>query len=73
MYAIEFETVIRNGIMVLPEQYAWLRNTRARVVILVEEPGGDQETRALSDHSAGTIEEWRDAEEDEVARISGES
>ncbi|MBM7333646.1 MAG: hypothetical protein ABGX87_16915 [Alcanivorax sp.] len=66
MYAIEFETIIRNGIMVVPEQYARLKNTRARVVILVENSESDQEVRALSNHSAGTIEEWTDPEEDEV-------
>jgi len=36
MYAIEFETEIRNGVMVIPEKYARLKNTmRAWLFLLM--------------------------------------
>lgn len=67
MYAIEFETEIRDGVVKIPDQYARLKNAYARVVVLVEEgDGSGSELRAFSSHSAGTIEEWKDPEEDEV-------
>lgn len=68
MYAIEFETEIRNGVMVIPEKYARLKNTHARVVVLVDEddPREDSELRALSDHAAGRVEEWKDPAEDDI-------
>ncbi len=68
MYAIEFETDIRDGVMLIPEQYERLRNTHARVVVLIDEgeTHSDPEIRAFSNHTAETIEEWRDPTEDEV-------
>ncbi len=67
MYAIEFEAEIRDGVVKIPEQYARLKNAHARVVVLVEESeGAEMELRAFSSHSVGTIEEWKDPEEDEV-------
>lgn len=68
MYAIEFETEIRNGVMVIPEKYARLKNTHARVVILVDEDDSreDSEVRAFSNHTAGIIDEWKDPEEDDI-------
>ncbi len=68
MYAIEFETEIRNGVMVIPEKYARLKNTRARVVVPVDEddPREDSELRAFSNHAAGIIDEWKDPAEDDI-------
>ncbi|TDN95750.1 hypothetical protein [Halomonas ventosae] len=66
MYAVEFETDIRDGIVKIPEEHERLKNAHARVVVLVEEPEADTEVRAFSEHSAGTIDEWRALSEDEV-------
>ena len=68
MYAVEFETEIRDGVMIIPEKYARLKNTHARVVVLVdeEELPSDPEINAFSNHTADTIDEWKDPEEDEV-------
>lgn len=68
MYAIEFETDIQDGIVKIPEEYRQLKNKHARVVILVQETLLDLELKAFSDHSAATISEWKEAEEDEVWR-----
>jgi hypothetical protein len=37
MYAIEFETEIRDGMVKIPERYARVKNGRARIVVLVSE------------------------------------
>ncbi|XKH01343.1 hypothetical protein LG325_00785 [Marinobacter nauticus] len=66
MYAVEFEADIRDGVVKIPEQYARLKNTHARIVVLLEGEGSDSEVRALSNHAAGNIDEWKDPEEDEV-------
>ncbi|MBE0487145.1 hypothetical protein [Marinobacter sp.] len=68
MYAVEFETEIRDGVMVIPEKYARLKNTHARVVVLVDEDEfpSDPEVKALSNHTADTIDEWKDPEEDDI-------
>ncbi len=66
MYAVEFEAEIRDGVVKIPEHYARLKNGRAKVVVMVEDSPTDYEVKALSDHSAATIDEWRDPEEDEV-------
>ena len=64
MYAVEFEADIRDGVVKIPEQYARLKNTHARIVVLLE--GSDSEVRALSNHAAGNIDEWKGSAEDEV-------
>ncbi|MBD3655342.1 hypothetical protein [Marinobacter sp.] len=64
MYAIEFETEIRDGIVRIPEQYTRLKNGHARVVVLLDDV--DPDVRAFSNHSAESIEEWKDPREDEV-------
>jgi hypothetical protein len=66
MYAVEFETDIQGGIIRIPEEYRRLQNKHAKVVILVKENTDDVELQAMSNHSAGTVEEWRDPLEDEV-------
>lgn len=66
MYAIEFETDIQDGVVRIPPEYALLKNTHARVVVIVEESQEDFELKALSEHSANTIPEWRDSAEDDV-------
>jgi hypothetical protein len=66
MYAVEFETEIRDGVVKIPDKYARLKNAHARVVLLVEEPAADTEVSAFSEHSASTIEEWRAPSEDDV-------
>ncbi|PVY70800.1 hypothetical protein C8D92_108157 [Tamilnaduibacter salinus] len=37
MYAIEFEANIENGIVRIPEQYERLKNSHAKVVVMVDE------------------------------------
>ncbi len=64
MYAIEFEAQIKDGVVKIPEQYARLMNAHARVVVLID--NADQELKAMSEHSASTIDEWKDPQEDEV-------
>lgn len=64
MYAIEFEAQIKDGVVKIPEQYARLMNAHARVVVPID--NADQETKAMSEHSASTIDEWKDPQEDEV-------
>ncbi len=66
MYAVEFETDIRNGMVKIPDQYARLKNAHARVVLLVEEPDADTDLKAFTEHSASGIAEWRAPSEDEV-------
>lgn len=66
MYAVEFETDIQGGIIRIPEKYRRLQNKHAKVVILVQENTDDVELQAISNHSAGAVEEWRDPQEDEV-------
>lgn len=67
MYAVEFEAEIRDGVVRIPEEYARLRNGHARVVVLLEDESEPaSEVRAFSGHSANTIEEWKDPEEDDI-------
>jgi len=66
MYAVEFEADIRDGVVKIPEEYARLKNTHARIVVLLEGEGTDSELHALSNHAAGNVEEWKDPSEDEV-------
>ncbi|SFU95440.1 hypothetical protein [Halomonas korlensis] len=74
MYAIEFETDIQNGMVRIPAKYESLKNRHVRVVILLdaevvgspENNRDDMELRAMSEHSAGLVEEWHDLAEDEV-------
>ena len=66
MYAIEFEADIQDGVVKIPPEYARLKNTHARVVVMVEEPKADSDVKAFSEHSANAILEWQDAAEDEV-------
>jgi len=66
VYAIEFEADIRDGVLKIPEQYARLKNAHARIVVLLEGNNSDSELRALSNHAAGNVEEWKDPDEDEV-------
>ena len=67
MYAVEFEAEIRDGVVRIPEEYARLRNGHARVVVLLDdELEPDSDLKAFSGHSANTIEEWKDPEEDDI-------
>ncbi|MCG5493716.1 hypothetical protein [Ectothiorhodospira variabilis] len=66
MYAIEFEADVREGVVKIPEGYERLNNVHVRVVVLVEEPVGDSDVQAFSEHSAGIIEEWLAPGEDEI-------
>jgi hypothetical protein len=66
MYAVEFEAEIRDGVVKIPDRYARLKNGYAKVVVMVEEFAHDSELKALAEHSASTIEEWKDPAEDEV-------
>jgi len=66
MYAVEFETDIRDGVVRIPDKYKRLNNVHARVVVLVEDPVVDTAVKGFSDHAAGTIGEWRASSEDEV-------
>jgi len=68
MYAIEFEADLRDGVLAIPDDYKSLNNRHVRVVILFEDQGGDPGLRALSDHSATLVDEWRDPAEDEIWR-----
>jgi hypothetical protein len=66
MYAVEFEADIRNGVVKIPDEFVRLKNTHARVVVLVDEADANPDTHALSDHSASTIGDWRAPDEDDV-------
>ena len=66
MYAIEFETDLKGGVLTLPDDYRSLNNQHVRVVMLLENHPDDPELRAFSEHSAVAIPEWQDAAEDEV-------
>ena len=66
MYAVEFEADICDGVVKIPEQYDQLKNAHARIVVLLETENSDSEVRALSNHAAGNIDEWKDPAEDEV-------
>ncbi|EIC23717.1 hypothetical protein Thi970DRAFT_00217 [Thiorhodovibrio frisius] len=60
----------------IPEEYQSLENQHARIVILldaapeVSEVSEVSEVRALSDHSAGLVDDWRDPAEDAVFPIT---
>ena len=64
MYAIEFEADLKDGVLTIPDTYKSLSNQDLRVVMLLENPRGDPELRALSNHSAAVVSEWRDPAED---------
>lgn len=81
MYAIEFETDIQNGVVKIPDEYPSLKNRHARVVILLNNDATDHtedqqlvdsassadiELHAISNHSAGQVEEWHESAEDDV-------
>jgi len=66
MYAIEFETDIQDGVVKIPPECALLKNTHARVIVMIEEPKADGEVRAFSEHAANAIPEWQNAAEDDV-------
>jgi hypothetical protein len=66
MYAIEFESDIKDGVLKVPDVYKSLSNQHVRVVMLLDNPCEDSELRALSNHTAATIDEWRSTVEDEV-------
>lgn len=66
MYAIEFETDIQDGVVKIPDEYQQLKNKHARVVILIADNPEDEGLRMFSNHSAGLVEEWQDAKEDDV-------
>ncbi|MBK5937883.1 hypothetical protein [Halochromatium roseum] len=66
MYAIEFEADLKDGVVMIPDDYRSLNNQHVRVLMLIESDHGDPELLALSEHSAASIEEWRDAAEDDV-------
>ena len=68
MYAIEYEADLKDGVLAIPDAYKSLNNQHARVVILLEDHRGESGFRALSDHSATLVDEWRDPAEDEVGR-----
>ena len=70
MYAVEFEADIRDGVVKIPEEYARLKNTHARIVVLLEGEGTDSELHALSNHAAGNVEEWKDPSEDESDAVA---
>lgn len=36
MHAIEFETDIQNGVVKIPDEYGYLKNRHARIVVLYE-------------------------------------
>ncbi|QEP43618.1 hypothetical protein D5085_11080 [Ectothiorhodospiraceae bacterium BW-2] len=68
MYAIEFETEVSDGVVKIPENYKLTKNQHVRVVILLENQNQDAELHALSNHSAGLVEDWLDLTEDEIWR-----
>ncbi len=68
MYAIEFETEICDGLVRIPEQYSRLKNGHAKFVVMVEEPSPEFDIEELFNHSASTIDEWKDPDEDKVWR-----
>ena len=68
MYAIEFEADLQDGVLVIPDDYKSLNKRHVRVVILFDDHRGDSGLRALSDHSATLVDEWRDPAEDEIWR-----
>lgn len=41
MYAVEFEADIRDGVVKIPEQYVRLKNTHARIVVMLEGESSD--------------------------------
>ena len=57
MYAIEFETEIKNGTVKIPDQYERLRNGHARIVVLMEE---EPDTPAPISFKNGKISAFKD-------------
>ena len=41
MHAIEFEAIIRDGVVKIPEEYAQLKNGHARIVVLYDTRPGE--------------------------------
>ena len=58
MYAIEFETDIRDGMVKIPENYSKLRNAHAKIVVMIDDQQEAKETRreASIDFSTLNIE-----------------
>lgn len=47
MYAVEFETHIDNGVVLIPEQYPSLKNSKkARIIVMVDDPEPSEERGA---------------------------
>ncbi|MGR3219985.1 MAG: hypothetical protein ACUZ8H_09240 [Candidatus Anammoxibacter sp.] len=47
MYAIEFETDIKDGHITVPEQYKNVNEHKARVIVLIEENGKEKKSVVL--------------------------
>ncbi|WP_336274644.1 hypothetical protein [Vreelandella indica] len=46
MQAIEFETDIQNGVVKIPDEYGYLKNRHARIVVLYENTTEESNTSA---------------------------
>lgn len=66
MHAITFETSIVGEFLRIPN-FELFQNKHVRVVIEADAVTNDtMETKALSNHSANSVEDWMLASEDEV-------
>ena len=66
MQAFEFRAAIEDGRLVIPEEFKQLEHKRVHVVLLIEDNQDTAETRSLSNHSAGLVEEWQSTAEDDI-------
>ncbi len=67
MYAVEFDTSIKDGVIQIPKEYDSVKeNKNARVIILLKENPEDSDVKSFSNHTAELIDEWKDDVEDEV-------
>jgi len=67
MYAVEFDTSIKDGVIRIPKEYENVKeNQNAKVIILLKENLENSEIKSFSNHTAELVDEWKDDTEDEV-------
>lgn len=68
MYAIEFEADIRDGVVKIPEEFAHLKNSHAKIVVVVDEQEATRGEPVSLDFSDCDVAGFADKDGVEVQR-----
>jgi len=68
VYAIEFEADIKDGVLLIPERYRQLKNSHARVLIMVPEEGASGASELSLDLSDCTVEAFKGSDAVKIQR-----